>query len=107
MEKALKFLLWTVGSFAVLCGIGRAFFFETWTVPDDPVLAASLAPTLFEGDLVLVMTRGDVEWGDLVRCTDPEDPNRYAVARVLGMPGDDVEIKGGALKVNGMRETGL
>lgn len=103
MEKTLKFLLWTVGIFVVIVGIGRAFFFVAWTVPEDPVLATSLAPTLFAGDYVLVMTRGDVEWGDLVRCKDPEDPNRYAVGRVLGLPGDTVEIKQGVLSVNSMR----
>ena len=103
MEKALKFLLWTLGILAVLAGIGRAFLFETWTVPMDPVLAASVAPTLRGGDYVLVLTVGDVKWGDLVRCTDPDHADRYAVGRVMGMPGDDVEIKAGVLRVNGMR----
>jgi signal peptidase I len=103
MEKVLKFLLWTVAIFAVICGIGRAFFFETWTVPNDPVLASSLAPSLYEGDFVLVLTAGEVEWGDLVRCVDPEDSTRYAVGRVMGMPGDEVELKAGRLTVNGMR----
>lgn len=103
MEKALKFLLWTVGIFAAIVGLGRAFFFEFWTVPMDPVLATSLAPTLFGGDYVLVSTREEIEFGDLVRCTDPDDGNMYAVGRVLGLPGDTVKISAGVLTVNSMR----
>lgn len=103
MEKALKFMLWTVGIIAFFCGLGRAFLFETWTVPDDPVLVASVAPTLRGGDLVLVLTVGESQWGDLVRCPDPEEPSRYVVGRILGMPGDSVEVEGGVLRVNGAR----
>ncbi len=103
MEKALRFMLWTVGIFAVLCAVGRAFLFVTWTVPDDPVLAASVAPTLRAGDLVLVLTVGESQWGDLVRCPDPEDEARFVVGRIVGMPGDDVELQGRTLRVNGVR----
>jgi signal peptidase I len=103
MEKALKFVLWTLGILGVLVGIGRAFLFVGWKVPMDPVLAASLAPTLRGGDYVLVLTVGTVKWGDLVRCPDPDDSSRWVVGRVMGMPGDDVAIKGGLLTVNGMR----
>jgi signal peptidase I len=103
MEKALKFLLWTVGIFVALCLLGRALLFETWTVPDDPVLAASVAPTLGAGDLVLVLTVGESNFGDLVRCPDPDDNTRYVVGRVVGMPNDNVEVKGRSLFVNGTR----
>jgi signal peptidase I len=103
MEKALKFLLWTVGIFVFLCLLGRVLLFETWTVPDDRVLAASVAPTLHAGDLVLVLTVGEADFGDLVRCPDPEDEKRYVVGRIVGMPNDQVELKGRAVYVNGTR----
>jgi signal peptidase I len=103
MEKALKFLMWTLGIFVFLCLLGRALLFETWTVPDDRVLAASVAPTLNAGDFVLVLTVGESDFGDLVRCPDPEDENRYVVGRIVGMPNDKVEVKGRAILVNGTR----
>ncbi len=102
MERALNFTAWTIAILAVIGGLGRAFLFETWKVPDDPVLAASLAPTLRAGDFILVLTVGDIKWGDLVRCSDPDENSRWVVGRVIGMPGDDVEVKAGALRVNGM-----
>lgn len=103
MEKLLKFLLWTVGVFIVLFGLGRAFLFETWTVPEGSWIAASTAPTLAGGDLVLVLTVGQAEFGDLVRCADPEDPAYHVVGRIAGVGGDVVELRGPVLTVNGNR----
>lgn len=103
MEKALKFILWTVGIFVVLCLIGRIFLFETWTVPDDPWLSASVTPTLRAGDFVLVLTVGQAGYGDLVRCPDPEDEASYVVGRIYGTPSDVVEIKGRSIFINGKR----
>jgi signal peptidase I len=103
MDKVLKFLLWSVGIFAILCLIGRAFIFETWTVPEESWTAAAAAPTLAGGDLVLVMTIGESKFGDLVRCPDPEDASSFVVGRVAGLGGDLVELDGPVLTINGKR----
>ncbi|MCA9623243.1 MAG: signal peptidase I [Myxococcales bacterium] len=105
MEKLLKFLLWTCGLFIALCVVGRLFVFETWTVPEGGYLAASSAPTLAGGDLVLVLTVGSTKFGDLVRCPDPEKADEFVVGRIAGLGGDDVEIQGPLLRVNGTRYT--
>lgn len=105
MEKLLKFLLWTVGIALVLAGIGRAFLFETWTVPEGSWIAASMAPTLAGGDLVLVSTVGEPGFGELVRCKDPEDPAHFVAGRISGLGGDLVELQGPILTVNGFRYT--
>jgi len=103
MEKGLKFLLWTVGILVALGGLGRLLLFETWTVPNDPYLAASVAPTLSGGDLVLVLTVGESVFGNLVRCPDPDDNTRHVVGRIVGLAGDQVELKGQTLRINGAR----
>jgi hypothetical protein len=42
-----KFVVWVVGTFGVLGLLLYAFAFDVWTVPaDDPLLTASIAPTL-------------------------------------------------------------
>lgn len=105
MDKLLKFLLWTGGILAALIAVGRLLLFEGWTVPDDPYTAASIAPTLRAGDYVLVLTRGDSSFGDLVRCPDPDDNSRYVIGRIAGLGGDDVEIQGPMLRVNGKSYT--
>jgi signal peptidase I len=100
MQKLQKFLLWTIGIAVVLVVILRFTLFEVWTIPNDPWLAASIAPTLSGGDTVLVLTRGTPALGDLVRCKDPEKPDKSVVGRIVGMPGDSVEIRGPTLTVN-------
>jgi signal peptidase I len=102
MEKLLKFLLWTLAIGGALLAFGRLVLFEPWTVPSDPWLAVSVAPTLAPGDTVLVLTRGEPGFGDLVRCSDPEKEG-FVVGRIVGLPGDQVELKGRSLRINGYR----
>jgi len=98
--KAFKGLLWLVGIVgAVVIGL-RLLAFKAWKIPNDPVLAASIAPTLKAGDVVLVFTRGTPGFGDLVRCPDPEEPQRFVVGRIAGLPGDAVSFEGANVKVN-------
>jgi signal peptidase I len=101
MEKFGRVLLWTVIIVGAVAGLLRAFVLKVWTIPDDPVLAASIAPTLGGGDTVVVLTFGKGVFGDLVRCQDPEDPKKYVVGRISGVGGDVVETTGRDVIVNG------
>lgn len=102
MEKLLKFLLWTCGIGIALAVAGRLLLYEVWTIPSEPWLAASIAPTLGPGDTVLILSRGEPGFGDLVRCTDPEKEG-YVVGRIVGTAHDQVEVEGRSLRVNGTR----
>ena len=103
MNRFVKFLTWTLGICVILGIILRLTLFDVWTIPDDPVLNASLLPTMGSGDTVLVLTRGTPTLGDLVRCADPEDASRFVVGRIAGFGGDTVEIKHTSLTINGTR----
>src|SRR5688572_29291490 len=46
---------------------------------------------------------GQVERGDLVVFWFPADPNKSYIKRVIGAPGDTVEIDEGVVRVNGVR----
>lgn len=105
MAKFLKGALWVAGIIGVITLVLRIFLFKVWTIPDDAILGASLAPTLSSGDVVLVLTRGERGVGDLVRCTDPEDAQRWVVGRIYGLEGDRVSVAGGFVTVNGRRYT--
>ena len=105
MEKLGKTLAWVIGTLLVIGGVLRLTLFETWKVPHNPYLAASLAPTLRAGDTVLLLTRGVPGQGDLVRCPDPEKPNSFVVGRIVGLPGDHVFIQGFTPVINGQRYT--
>ncbi len=105
MAKFLKGALWVAGIVGVITLVLRIFLFKVWTIPDDAILGASLAPTLSSGDVVLVLTRGERGLGDLVRCTDPEDPQRWVVGRIYGVEGDRISVSGGFVTLNGRRYT--
>lgn len=82
-------------------GVLRATCLSFWTVAaDDPLVAASLLPTLEPGDLVVLWRLGTPAFGDLVRCSDPETSGRYVIGRILGEQGDAVNITGHAVTVN-------
>jgi signal peptidase I len=107
VAKLLRSLAWLAGILGAIALVLRVLFFKAWTVPDDPLLAASIAPTLWPGDVVLVLTSGEPGFGDLVRCADPENPMRFVVGRIAGVAGDVVEVEGSALTVNGDAYRGI
>jgi signal peptidase I len=96
-------LLWLA---AILGAIGLLlylFVFDTWVVPsDDPLLTASIAPTLSPDDRILTR-RGSVPvTGELARCFMPDGTGKYTIGRVFGMGGDTVEIDNERVAVNGV-----
>jgi signal peptidase I len=100
-RKALRALIWI----AIVCGVivgVVAIFFQVWTIPgDDPQFAVSIEPSLSVGDVVLVARSSGASDGALVRCTDPDAPGRFVVARVIGHGGDSIEFSSGTMLVNG------
>jgi signal peptidase I len=101
MRKWFKGLLWVAALLGLFAAILRATVLKAWTLPDDPVLSASVSPTMSGGDTVLLLTRGTPGFGDLVRCTDPQDQTKFVVGRIVGVEGDVVETQGSNLFVNG------
>jgi signal peptidase I len=101
MGKMLRFIGWSAVIIGVILGGLKATVMQWWRIPsDDPQFGASLAPTLYPGDLVLLW-KGTLRAGDLVRCADPEAPGRFIVGRIMGEPGDEVEVRGYDVFVNG------
>jgi len=92
-----------VGVLAIIGLVLRLTVLEPWVIPDDPVLDVSMAPSLAAGDTVLLWTKGQRGFGELVRCRDPEDAQRWVVGRIIGLAGDLVEVDGGVARVNGTR----
>jgi signal peptidase I len=106
MGKLIRFVFWVAVLLGILGVVARTLFMDAWVVPDDDKTSASVAPTLAGGDTVLFMKRNAPAFGDLVRCTDPDDATRFVVGRVAGLAGDTVEIEGRDLRVNGTRYIG-
>lgn len=102
MRTWLKLVTWMAAIAGAVGLVLNFFFFEVWRVPsDDPLLAASIAPTLSAGDLVVVTRHASVDRGDLLRCADPDTAGRFVVARAIGRYGDRVEIKDEVVLLDG------
>jgi signal peptidase I len=102
----LRAVGWTAGIGITAALAVRLVLGKTWTIPEDEHFLASLAPTLDAGDTVFLLARGTPGFGDLVRCSDPEDPNKFVIGRIVGLGGDHVELQGRTLTVNGTRYEG-
>ncbi len=65
----------------------------------------AMAPTLVKGDRVLVdkaiYKRSEPQRGDIIVFKYPDDPKRSFIKRLVGLPGETVEIRDGRLIING------
>jgi signal peptidase I len=98
----LRLLAWVIGAMAVIAVALYALVIDVWVVPsDDPLLTASIAPTLSPGDVVLLARSGPLEHGYLARCPDPETRGRFVVARAIGRGGETLTFDGEVASVDG------
>ena len=90
----------------------RSFLFEPFRIPSD-----SMMPTLLDGDFIFVskfayglrlpvvnaklVEVGRPERGDVVVFRKPSEPSVNYIKRLVGLPGDRIEVRGDAVWVNG------
>ncbi|MBS0367267.1 MAG: signal peptidase I [Proteobacteria bacterium] len=90
----------------------RAFVFEPFRIPSD-----SMMPTLLDGDFIVVnkyayglrwpvldrkfLQIGEPQRGDVVVFRWPVDPATNFIKRLVGLPGDHVEIRDNRITING------
>lgn len=98
--SALREFLETVVGAVLLATLIITFVGRAFTV-DGP----SMLPTLHGGERLLVdkltYRFRSPERGDIVVFRYPADPSHYFIKRVIGVPGDEVEILAGRVFVNG------
>jgi signal peptidase I len=85
------------------------FFLITFVAQAFRVQGTSMLPLLQDGERIivnkLVYRLYPIERGDVVVFWYPKDPSVSFIKRVVGRPGDTVEIRRGALFVNGQPVT--
>lgn len=66
---------------------------------------ASMEPTLVSGEYVIVSKLnyrfGTPQRGDIIVFHFPRDPKEEYIKRVVGLPGDEVQVRHGSVYVNG------
>jgi signal peptidase I len=62
-----------------------------------------MIPTLHDGQIVTSVTvsSSELQRGDLIVFNLPLYPNREGLRRVIGLPGEHVEVKDGVVFING------
>lgn len=85
-----------------ICVVVFQFILMNGFIPSE-----SMDPTLKVGDGIIVnrfsYLNDGPERGDIVVFTSEEYNNEYLIKRVIGLPGDTIEIKDGGCYVNGCR----
>jgi len=95
-REALETVLWAVALALVL----RTFVVQSYWIP-----SGSMIPTLQIRDRVMAAKFwyrfSEPQRGQIVVFKFPDDPKKDFVKRIIGLPGETVEIRNGAVYVNG------
>lgn len=87
--------IWSIIVACVLMAVLYFFIGRPFTVSGQ-----SMYPTLHNGDHMIMSKLGGINRFDVVILKAPDEDKEY-IKRVIGMPGDTVEVKSGVLYING------
>ena len=101
-EKRKEFISWIkIIVFAVVV----AFIVNNFIVVNATIPSCSMEPAIMTGDRLWAFRLSylfeEPQRGDIVVFKWPDDEKKLFVKRIIGMPGDSVEIYGGAVYING------
>ena len=89
----------------ILFALVTAVFIVVFVIQPVKVEGTSMQPRLVDQERIFVnrfiYRFADIQRGDVVVFWYPRDPAKSFIKRVVGVPGDTVEIRRGAVSVNG------
>ncbi len=105
-QRKLKTVLtWII---AIAAAFGLAIFTRTFIAESFEIPSSSMLQTLKVGDRLIgekiTYKFSDPKRGDIATFNDPENPSITLIKRVIGVPGDTIDIHDGAVYLNGERQ---
>lgn len=83
----------------------RTFYMRTYVVQAFKIPSASMRPALIKGDRLLsdkkIYKTSSPQRGDVIIFDFPKNPKRTFVMRLIGLPGESLEIRHGDIYVDG------
>src|SRR6266498_3245369 len=102
---------------SIVIAVILALFIRTFIVQAFKIPTGSMEENLLIGDHLLVnkfvfgptesaleralMPVGTVKRGDIIVCKYPEEPERDFIKRVIGLPGETIEVREKKVSING------
>ena len=102
---------------ALVIAVALALFVRTWVFQAFKIPTGSMEPNLLVGDHLIVnkmvhgptmtaleraiLPHSDIHRGEVIVFKFPKDPSRDFIKRVIGIPGDQIELRRKKLYVNG------
>jgi signal peptidase I len=102
---------------ALVIAVALALFVRTWVFQAFKIPTGSMEPNLLVGDHLIVnkmvhapaltaferaiLPHREIRRGEVIVFKFPQDPTRDFIKRVIGVPGDRIELKRKTLYVNG------
>lgn len=99
-SSALRWIL------VIICALIAALVVRVYVIEPYIVPSGSMENTIHVNDMLLgekVSNKHSVKQGDIVTFKNPEDTSVIFIKRVIALPGQTVDIKDGALYVDGQR----
>lgn len=86
-----------------IVAVGAVFLIRTFLIQPFLVSGASMVPTFADGDYLLIdqitYRFREPERGEVVVFRSPSDESTYFIKRIIGLPGETVTIKNGAITI--------
>jgi signal peptidase I len=94
----LRYSLQAFGFILLLAIFVRIFVFSSFVMS-----GAAMLPSIWPGDFLLAAKWGlrSPKHGEIVALRCPPSPDKLCLKRVIGLPGDRIEIRQGHLVING------